>query len=216
MATPRKRHKIRDAEKTKALLMKAVSDLMKEFGYNGVKVMKISRHIGKDKNVIRYHYQGLANLQKSYIREKDYWLPFFERFRLDGDVAEDTVKSLFIELMQENFRFFWNDPEMQKIILWQISEENPLMRSISEAREVEGAKLLGKTDPYFIGSGVNFRTVIAILLGGIYYIVLHATTNKSTVCGIDANRERDRKDIIRTIEQVIDWAWQAAKESRKQ
>lgn len=215
MTKSRRKGRIRDAEATKAQLLEAVSEIMKESGHTHLKVMKIARRIGKDKNLIRYYYNSLANLQKLYIREKDYWHPFFERFRLDGDVKEEEVRTLFVELMQENFKFFWDNPEMQRIILWQISEQNPLMRSISEAREIEGAKLLAKTDPYFVFSGVNFRTVIALLLGGIYYVVLHASMNKSTVCGIDANWERDREDIIKTVEQIINWAWKAAKENKK-
>jgi hypothetical protein len=125
------------------------------------------------------------------------------------------VQHLFTELMQENFRYFRNNVEMQKIILWQISEHTPLMRRISEEREAEGAKLLNTAETFFTGSGISFKAVEALLLGGIYYVVMHAENNKSTVCGIDANLERDRTMLLETIGQVIGWAWEKALESKE-
>ena len=49
---------------------------------------------------------------------------------------------------------------------------------------------------------------MAIILGGIYYLVLHGETNKSTVSGIDVNLEKDRRAVADTIRQVISWAWE--------
>jgi hypothetical protein len=48
-------------------------------------------------------------------------------------------------------------------------------------------------------------------LGGIYYLVLHAKNNGSTVAGRDLNLERDRLSLQRSIGQYIDWAWAHAR-----
>lgn len=197
----------RDSEATRRKLLDAVSVIMREEGFAGLGTNSIARFIGRDKNLIRYHFSGLAGLQKAYIREKDYWPPFFERFSLSEGSSAFEIEQLFVELMQENLRFFHGDFEMQKIILWQISEESALLRSISEAREADGEKLLGLTDKFFRGTDVNFRSVIALLLGGVYYMVLHANTNKSVVCGIDVNLEKDRSDVLRTIGQIVSWSF---------
>jgi len=209
MATPRKKIKIRDGERTQRELLDAIGEILMECGYTGLRVNKIARHVGKDKSAIRHHFGRLIDLEKAYIKEKDYWPPFFERFQLGDHATKDEIKTMFTELMQENFHSFLTNHEMQKIILWQISEENPLMRSISEAREERGAQLLSKAMPYFIPSGTSFKAVIALLLGGIYYLVLHAETNKSTVCGVDINREMDRNTIVKTIGEIIEWAFLA-------
>jgi AcrR family transcriptional regulator len=207
MATPKKKIKVRDGEKTQRDLLNAIGEILMKCGYTGLKVNKIARHVGKDKSAIRHHFGRLVDLEKAYIREKDYWPPFFERFQLPEQPSREEVKRMFTELMQENLLSFMANPEMQKIILWQISEENPLMRSISEAREQNGARLLSKATPFFIRSGTSFKAVIALLLGGIYYLVLHAETNKSTVCGIDVNLDSDRKTVVKTIGEIIEWAF---------
>lgn len=176
--------------------------------------MKIVKWIGMSKSVIGTNFDSLNGLLKAYIQQKDYWPPFLQKFKPKEQPTEDELKHLFIELMQHNFTQFYKDTEMQKIILWQISEDKPMLRGISEAREKEGAKLFELTVPYFIKSDVNFKAVIAMLLGGSYNLVLHAAANKSTVCGIDANWEHDREQVLKTIGQIIGWAWDQAKENQ--
>ena len=215
MATPRKKYKLRDGERTRRELLQAVGELLLAQGYTGLKVNKVARHTGKDKSAIRHHFGSLNELVKAYIREKDHWPPFFERFRTEDFAGKDGVQKLFTELMQENFRSFLGNPEMQKLILWQISEENPLMRSISEARESQGAELLALASPYFVPAGISFKAVTGLLLGGIYYFVLHAGANKSTVCGIDVNLESDRVIVLKTIGQIIEWAFAATESAER-
>lgn len=215
MATPRRRIRIRDKEATMRQFIDAIGSILREEGFNGLKVNKIARYTGKDKTLISRYFSDLAGLQRAYIMEKDYWIPIFERFVLTDVDGVAEIKETFVTLMQENFDFFCSNSEMQNIILWQISEENQLMTEISNSREAHGNKLFRLTDPTFEGSDVNFRAVIGLLLGGIYYMVLHAATNKSTVCGIDLNTESDKLEILKTIEQVITWSCERADPNEK-
>ncbi|MBB2146807.1 hypothetical protein GM921_14990 [Pedobacter sp. LMG 31464] len=197
-------------EQTRRKLLDAVAEIMREHGFVGLTAAQITKWALKDKNAIPNHFDSLVNLKKAYIKEKDYWPPFFERFKLSSDADAIEMEGLFAEVMKENFRFFESNEEMQKIILWQISEESPLLRSISEAREKEAAKLLSMTDPFFRFTEINYRAVMALLLGGIYYIVLHSNTNKSVVCGLNIHVEKERNELLRTIEQIVSWAWKQA------
>jgi len=214
MVTKRKVIKIRDGEQTQRDLLEAVGKILAEHGYRELNTKNITALIGKDKNIIRYHFKSLKELEKAYINEKDYWPPFFKRFNLGLSPDREKVGAMFTELMQENFRYFFSNKEMQQIILWQISEANPLLRCISENRETEGAKLLQLTDPYFKDTDINFRAILALLLGGLYYVTLHARYNKSTVSGIDVNKVEDYKEVIKTIGHILGWAWQAAEQEQ--
>ena len=206
----------KNRDETMQKLIDAVGEILKEKGYAGLGMNRIALRAGVSKELIYRYYEGVNNLVKIYIHSKDYWLPLFDKIQLHPSSGKDEVLDLFTTLFQEQFKFFYQEPEMQKFILWQISEVNPLMRSISEKREMEGAKLLALTEEHFRDSGINFKVVSALLLGGIYYVVLHASANKSTVAGIDANLERDRNEILKTIEQILVWAWQAAAHKKSQ
>jgi AcrR family transcriptional regulator len=214
MVTRRKSVKIRDSEQTRRDFINAVGGVLSESGFRGLTVTNVARKAGKHWSLLSYYFEDIDALKKAYINDRDYWPPFFERFKLGANPSKKELQALFTNLMQENFRFFLANSQMQQIILWQISEDNLLLKGISEAREVEGEKLLALTDSYFKDSGISIRALMAILLGGIYYAVLHAKTNKSTVAGIDANRVKDQQAVLKTISQVINWAWEAADEKK--
>ncbi|WP_090995815.1 TetR/AcrR family transcriptional regulator [Pedobacter insulae] len=184
-----------------------------EQGFSAIRTNNIARLLGKDKNLIRYHFGSLNGLLKTYIQDKDYWRPFFERFRFSDNPDAKEIEELFIGLMQENFKVFSANEEMQKIIHWQISESSALMKSISDEREAEGDKLLKMAVPYFRESGVNFKAIIALLLGGSYYMVLQHKAINGVVCGIDLNSEKDKTDVLVAIGKIIEWAWQYAEEN---
>ena len=205
---------MRDADATKKKFLEAIGRILTEQGFGAIRTNNISRLLGKDKNLIRYHFGNLNGLLKAYIMDKDYWKPFFERFRFSDEPDAKEIETLFVELMQENFRVFSSSREMQKIIHWQISEFSPLMKSISDEREIEGEKLLKMATPYFNDSGVSFKAIIALLLGGTYYMVLQHGAINGVVSGIDLNSERDRSEVLAAIEKIIEWAWQFAHDNQ--
>ncbi|WP_316738445.1 TetR/AcrR family transcriptional regulator [Pedobacter aquatilis] len=206
MKEPSKRNKL----KTKEDFKDAVSRMLRTKGFPYIKNNKIAKEIEKDKRLLSHHFDGVNGLVKDFIKDKDYWSKLFENFN-QPNLGSLELKDLFISMMQENFEIFGRDEEMQSIIRWQISEENKVLKEISDQREEAGAKLMALTDPIFKGTGINFQCLMAIILGGSYYIILHSDKNKSVVCGVDIKREEDRNDFIRTIGQILDWAWSAAK-----
>ncbi|WP_461791493.1 TetR/AcrR family transcriptional regulator [Pedobacter sp.] len=208
--TKRRLNKVRDADATKKKFLDAIGMILTEQGFSAIRTNNIARLLGKDKNLIRYHFGSLNGLLKSYIQEKDYWKPFFERFRFSDQPDAKEIEMLFVGLMKENFKVFAENEEMQKIIHWQISEASPLIRSISDEREAEGEKLLKMATPYFRETGVNFKAIIALLLGGSYFMILQHKAIQGVICGIDLNSEKDRAEVLVAIEKIVEWSWQYA------
>ncbi|WP_029279477.1 TetR/AcrR family transcriptional regulator [Pedobacter borealis] len=211
--TKRRLNKIRDADATKRKFLDAIGTILTEQGFTAIRTNNIARLLGKDKNLIRYHFGSLNGLLKTFIQDKDYWKTFFERFRFSDEPDVKEIETLFVGLMQENFKLFSASEEMQKIIHWQISESSALMRSISDEREVEGEKLLKMATPYFRETGVNFKAIIALLLGGSYYMVMQHKAINGMVCGIDLNSEKDRADVLVAIEKIVEWSWRYVREN---
>jgi AcrR family transcriptional regulator len=212
--TRRRKHRVRDPDATRRKILEAVGIILTEQGFASVKTNKIARLLGKDKNLIRYHFGSLNGLLKTYITEKDYWKPFFERFRFSENPDEKEIRDLFVGLMQENFKLFSESIEMQKIIHWQISENSALMKSISDEREIEGEKLLRMATPYFRETGISFKAILALILGGSYYMVLQHTAINGVVSGVDLNNDKDRSEVLYAIECIIDWAFSYARENK--
>jgi hypothetical protein len=118
------------------------------------------------------------------------------------------LKDIISTILQDQFNFFYEQPEMQGLILWELTGKSPLMTSISIARESLGEQVLQLADEHFKESSLNFRVLSALLTAGIYYIILHGKV--STFCGVDINNPEVRESILKTIKQLIDAAFERA------
>lgn len=200
----------RNPEDKVSRLIGAVGDTLKEKGYHGLGVNKIALRAGVSKPMVYEYFGNLNGLLKAYICKKDTWMAYFESLELPENPTTEELKRCFIRMLQDQFRYFHGDTEMQKLVLWQISEFNPLMRATCEAREREGVRLLELADGHFRKSGISLKAVMGMLVGGIYYSVLHDSAGLGTIGGIDIKNEKEFDTVLKTIEQVIGWAFQAA------
>ncbi|SDF15451.1 hypothetical protein SAMN05216464_113140 [Mucilaginibacter pineti] len=209
-----RRYRKRDKEGSMARMVWAIGEILRTKGHRFLYLNEIARCADVGKQYVKKYFGSVNGLIRAYIMETEYWLPHFEEVKSQPLPAPDNLLDYYISTLQEQFRYFNETPELQKIILWQISEPNALMRSISERREKDGALLLGLSDPHFLNSGISLKAVVAMILGGGYYVAMQAGTNNSPVCGIDVNTERDREIFIETMVQILKWAWKAADENR--
>lgn len=202
--------KHRNKEQTKRKLLQAVGEIIIEKGYSGLGVNKIANKAGVDKKLI-YRYFGDGNtLVETYILEKDYWLGFADKLQEFNDIkTPDQAKEIISAMLERQFTFLYEEEAMQHMVLEELTSKSPLMASICNIRGNIGASLLKHTDPHFKDSEVNFRAVSALLVSGIYYLVLQAKINGGTICGIDINGTEGREEITKTIRHIIEWAYEA-------
>ncbi|MEG1377177.1 MAG: TetR/AcrR family transcriptional regulator, partial [Myroides sp.] len=77
----------------------------------------------------------------------------------------------------------------------------------SDERELIGEEVFKIVDPQFKDSNIDIRGILAILVAGIYYLVLHGKTNRSLFCGIDLNTADGEDRIKESISQIISMAF---------
>jgi AcrR family transcriptional regulator len=181
-----------------------------EKGYHGLGVNKIATRAGVSKPMVYQYFGSFSGLLKAYISGKDSWVPYFKSLNLPEKPTTEDLKNLFIKMLQDQFRYFHQEKEMQRLIHWQVSEYNPLMRATCEVREKEGLRLLDMVDGHFRNSGVSLKAVLALLVGGVYFNVLHDSADAGTMAGIDLKNEKQFDIMLNTLAQIIEWAFQAA------
>jgi len=192
----------RDPDHTRKLLVEAVGRILLTKGYTHFTTKEVAGTAGVDKKLINYHFGSLNNLLKTYIHKKDFWMPVFREFSMP-----DNPKEYIFKVLKEQFEYFLKNPEMQRFVHWQISEYHPVISSVAMLREREAERLMEMCRERFAGSPVNFNAVIAILVAGIYAIVLQSNAANSPMCGIDISKEADQDSLMETIGQILDWAW---------
>lgn len=99
---------------------------------------------------------------------------------------------------------------MQKIIHWELSGAKDVLRTIADRREETGEEILSVIAPGFENIDVDIRARLALLVGGIYYLTLHAKGNGSTFCGIDINEEEGKERIANAVRNLIFEAYEKA------
>lgn len=197
---------IRDKARTQKNLIEAVGKVLESQGYTGLKSAKnIADVAGVDKRLIWTYFNGVENLVEEYIKKNEFWKEGLSNELLNRLLtkAEDLDNEKMIFLLKSHFEKFRDDTALQKIITWEISEENEMLRKIADRREQLGEQLFSLIDEKFAKSNVDIRGIVALLLGGTYYLNLHAKANGSLFCGIDLNTEEGKNSILNAIEFII-------------
>lgn len=65
-------------------------------------------------------------------------------------------QNLFTDILQNQFRYFHLDQQLKKLILWEVSTQSPLMRSIHNVRKSVGEQLFALTSTHFERTSINF------------------------------------------------------------
>lgn len=196
---------IRDKEKTKQKLLNAVGKILKTKGYSGLMVSKIAAVAGFDKKLIYEYFGSTDKLIDEYIKSQDYW----SRFAPEGDIdLSDGGKELSKLAILNQFETLKKNKELQKILVWEMSESRPILKKLLDQREEVGEELFKNiTDPYFGDKAEEYRAITAILVAGIYHLNLYTGHNGTTFCGIEMKTEEGRKKIEKALVDIIDFAY---------
>ena len=203
----------RNKEQTKRKLINAVAFIFKNEGYAGLGVNKVARQAEVNKKLIYRYFGSFERLIEAYVVETDYWMRFADHMK-DLNIPDDAsgMQGLLSQVLKNQFLYFLEDREMQQLILWELSAKSDLMRSIHNTREAMGAQFLEMSDTYLGKKKVNFRAIAALLVGGIYYTILHMRHNGGMFSNVNLASERGRLDILNAIDQVVEMAFSARDE----
>ncbi|WP_300601923.1 TetR/AcrR family transcriptional regulator [Niabella sp.] len=195
---------IYNKERTKKKCIAAVRKVLMKEGFQNIKINKVAEASGVTKKLIYDYFGGLDGLIKAYLEQVDFWK--IEEQKIDsGGTAQLPVisRDFMSKLLRDDFEYFYNSVEMQKIVLWGISAKNKTIRELSDEREELGERVFEKADEIFKNTHVDFRATIAILVSSIYYMVLHAKTNGSKMCGIDVTTKEGKERIFSSLERLL-------------
>lgn len=197
---------IRNKEKTKQKLLHAVGKIITAKGHSKVKVNTVAEVSGVNKRLIYDYFGGLDGLIDAYISQVDYW----SRLRnADSMIKEDNGQQFTTDMLLGLFDAMQKDKEMQKIIVWELSEYRRSLRAAADKREEDGELIFGSViDPYFGNHAGRFRAITALLISGAYYLTIHTEVNGGTFCGLDLKSENGRNEIREAIRFVIKQAYE--------
>lgn len=193
-----------DKERSTQKLIDAVGTIIKTKGYIGLSATNISEAAGLSRRLITIYFGTVDNLIETYVRGKDYWVA------ASGDAVGlmeknqgENTRQILENLLKSQMDYFFNEEEMQKIVLWQISQRSQIMYEVCEERERLGSHFFALADKELKGKNIDLRAVAGLLVAGIYYMVLHAKSSDSLFCEIDINKPEGMKRIKDAISLIL-------------
>lgn len=204
MTKKRYQGEVNDKERSMLKLIAAVGTIIKTKGYTGLGPTNIAKCAGLNKRLIYFYFGTVENLVETYVRGKDYWVD------AAGNAGELMNKSdcrdtreILESLLLSQLDYFYKEEEMQKIVLWQISQRSQIMYEVCEERERLGDRFFELADKELENTDVDLRAVAGLLVGGIYYMVLHAKSSESLFCQIDLNKPEGLERIRKAISIIL-------------
>ena len=136
MARKRIQGPVRNKEKTKDRMLEAVGKILKNEGYTGLKVTNIAKTAEVDKKLIYDYYGSTDEVINTYIKSQDYWDNVSEN---STEIIEESIadngKSLLKDFLKGQLATMTTNTELQKIITWELSEPQPILKKLAEERE---------------------------------------------------------------------------------
>jgi AcrR family transcriptional regulator len=205
MAKKRYQGEFNDKSRSIQKLIDAVGVVIKTKGYTGLSATNIAKTAGLSRRLITVYFKSVDDLVETYVRGKDYWIA------ASGNVDEmmeknkgENTQEIMDYLLQNQLDYFYNNTEMQKIILWEISQKTEIMHEVCEDRERLGSKFFALSDKELQGKDIDLRAVSGLLVAGIYYMVLHAKSTDTLFCEIDINTPEGMKRVKNAISLIIE------------
>ncbi|MBB6498624.1 TetR/AcrR family transcriptional regulator [Pedobacter cryoconitis] len=193
-----------DKERSIQKLVYAVGVIIKSKGYTGLTATNIASAAGLSRRLITLYFGTVDNLIETYVRGKDYWLA------ASGDAVSmmkenkgENTREILECLLLNQMDYFFSNEEMQKTILWQISESTTIMKEVAEEREQLSKYFFALSDKELEGRETDLRAVSALLVAGIYYLVLHAKSTDTLFCEIDLNTPEGMARIKNAITKIL-------------
>lgn len=178
--------------------LRAVSELSKEKELSNITMVDIGEKAGIRVDVLKRNYTSVEKILSLYAASVDYWISdlFDPKHPLDSS-SEKIMIETFTRLTNE----LYNDREMQKLLIWELSEDNPTTRRLAANREVFYADVFARYNKLFKDTGLHIDIISALINAGIYYLILHR--KRSTFWGVDFSKRPEKKRLVEGIGQMV-------------
>ncbi len=176
--------------------MKAAVSQIKKKGFSLALVTDIVKKAKIEPIVFYNRYKNLDEFYDEFVKKYDYWLRDFVR----NNLKELGTPEVYGELLGKLMETLINDAIMVEILRWEISEGNHITERTARLRELHSQEMLDMASGLEETSRQDIVAVTAMLVAGIYYLVLHK--DRSPFAGIDLNTEEGRRRVTGACRHV--------------
>lgn len=192
--------KVRRVRRTKLTLERdvnnAVNSLIEELGFANVTLTGVAQRAQIEPTVFYRRYANLEELFDQYSRKYDYWMGNLS----DSMPGNLTYEEMFKWILKNLTIALYRNKGMQQLLIWELSNDNAITRRTSKLREETNSSLIKILEDLFKNSGLDMSAITAMLISGIYYLILHR--KRSNFCDIDFSSRSGKARLEGAIDQI--------------
>lgn len=193
MENRRKRRTKNDIEES---INRAATQLIKEKGFQDLTVTAIMQKARIEPVVFYNRYNDLNSFMDEFVKRYDYW---FSNIAKGIEDIQD-IKKQYVLILKSLFDSLQENEVMQQLLRWELSSNNNTTQHTARLREFYTLPLVEEYKNIFKNSNIEIDAVSALVIGGIYYLILHG--NLSEFAGIDIKTDEGKQKIYRAIEYL--------------
>lgn len=173
--------------------------LVGEFGFGNVNLSALMKAADLEANVFYRRYGSMDNLYDRLAKQYDFWI--------NNTIDISTLNTLgpkkfFAETFKTLFRNLSENSVMQKLLLYEMTTINSTTKRSAETRDVMNLNLITFYENLFAPAKINIKSIASILIGGIYYLILHKECAK--ICTIDYKTKEGENAFSEGIDFLTD------------
>ncbi|TNM65168.1 TetR/AcrR family transcriptional regulator [Aliirhizobium smilacinae] len=192
----------RNRANTERAIFLAARSLLAEHGFQGFGINAVARRAGCDKQLIYRYYGGLDGLIEAIGEELGSWV--------NDKIPQDTGGMFILtygDLMEKLSMYFMealrDDPLVCKIVAWEVSQDTPQVRRLSESRMKALSKWLEKMrGSLTLPKGVDTATTNALLFASIQHLVISASVS-GQFAGVPLKTEKDWDKVAAAVRRLV-------------
>jgi AcrR family transcriptional regulator len=197
---PENEEKKRRNRRTKTTIerdvLNAATALIEEVGFANVTLTGIAQRAQIEATVFYRRYANLEELFDQYTHKYDYWMGNL----LEMMPADLTEEEKFKWVMKNLTISLYKNKGMQQLLIWELSDDNSVTRRTSRIRELVNEPLVRLLEHIFKDSGMDMNVITAVIISGIYYLILHR--NMTKFCNVDFSTKKGRERLEVAVEQL--------------
>lgn len=192
-------------------IMEALERLVTTRGFMNIPMLALTKEADIDFSLLYRHYGTKDQLYEKFVSRYNFWpndkLNLSDIPRLgDRKFYAESLKTIFTELEKNSV--------VQKLLLWELEEDNPITRNTANMRGKLSLNLMAYYGEKFNASGIDINSLSALFTAGIFFLVLRR--DRSPFYSIDFTSAEGRKRFFDSIDTLTDILFNKLEEKHRQ
>lgn len=175
---------------------KAAVSQIKKKGFSLALVTDIVKRAKIEPVVFYNRYKNLDEFYDTFVKDYDYWLSDLVRDSIENIDSEEAYSNVIEKILNN----LLSDEIMTELLRLEVAEGNNITERTARLRTMHAVDIFRNYEEKHAGIGIDVTAVSALLVAGIYYMLLHK--DRSSMIGIDINQAAGKRRIVNAIREI--------------